>query len=216
MSAHLAADPRTGENKTSTLGDLLYSDPSKLRVPESDWAALVGAIAAQDARALRMLYEHMHRLVFTLTLRITGSRETAQEITLDVFHDIWRRAQDYDASAGTVVGWIMNQARSRALDRLRYEKRQKRVNPFTDDPLVAQSDQDANNVVEQRDRARQLRSAIGVLTVDERSAIETAYFSDMSYADVAARLNQPLGTIKTRIRSGLQKLRRMMDGSGQR
>ena len=73
-----------------------------------------------------------HRLVFTLILRITHNRETAEEVTLDVFHDVWRRAPTYDAAAGTVLGWIMNQARSRAIDRLRFEQRKKRVDPRLD------------------------------------------------------------------------------------
>jgi RNA polymerase sigma-70 factor (ECF subfamily) len=215
MSAHPTADQKTGESKPNTLGDLLYSDPSKFRVPESHWVAVVQAIAAGDARALRILYERMHRLVFTLALRIAGSREAAEEIMVDVFHDIWRRAQQYDASAGTVVGWVMNQARSRALDRLRYETRRKRVNPSPEALHEASSGGDTPTVMDLRDRFRQLRSAIGVLTPDERAAIEIAYFSETSYADVAARLNQPLGTIKTRIRSGLQKLRRALDGGGE-
>jgi RNA polymerase sigma-70 factor (ECF subfamily) len=215
MSAHPIIEPhnetKTSSNATNTLGDLLYSDPSRCRVSEAEWCAVVTAIAAKDVRALRILYERAHRLVFTLSLRISGTRETAEEVTLDVFRDVWRRADQYDASAGTVLGWIMNQARSRALDRLRHEKRQKRVNPYVNDPLTADSDFTAHRLVEQRDRSRQLRSAIGMLTAGERAAIEVAYFSELSHAEAAARLNQPVGTIKTRIRSGLQKLRRMMD-----
>jgi DNA-directed RNA polymerase specialized sigma24 family protein len=92
-------------------------------VLEQDWAALVRAIAAGDQLALHALYERAHRIVFTLVMRLTANRETAEELTIDVFHDIWRRASDYDAASGTVLGWIMNQARSRAIDRLRFESR---------------------------------------------------------------------------------------------
>src|SRR5690348_12685493 len=109
----------------STLGDVLYAK-SKPPVPEQDWVALVQAVAAGDQLALHALYERAHRIVFTLVLRITANRETAEELTIDVFHDVWRRAAQYDAVKGTVLGWIMNQARSRALDRLRYENRKKR------------------------------------------------------------------------------------------
>lgn len=210
MSAQPSVESQTHESTVKTLGDLLYADPAKTRVPEAAWVAVVQAIAGEDARALRILYERMHRLVFTIALRITGSRETAEEVTLDVFHDIWRRAKHYDPAAGTVAGWIMNQARSRALDRLRYEKRQKRVNPFAGDSPEKPCESGTDNLLEQRDIARKLQDAIRLLTADERSAIEISYFSEMSHADIAARLDQPLGTIKTRIRSGLQKLRRMM------
>ena len=124
---------------TATLGDLLYADETRTRVPEQDWLRLVESIAAGDQIALRELYERTHRVVFTLIMRITNNRETSEELTLDVFHDVWRRASKYDASAGTVVGWMMNQARSRAIDRLRFERRKKRVNPYTDEPLVEEA-----------------------------------------------------------------------------
>jgi DNA-directed RNA polymerase specialized sigma24 family protein len=78
----------------------------------------------------------MHRIVFTLIVRITNNRETAEELTLDVFHDVWRRAANYDPATGSVVGWIMNQARSRAIDRLRFEHRKKRFNNYGDSPLT--------------------------------------------------------------------------------
>ena len=106
----------------ATLGDVLYAT-SKAPVPEEDWTALVQSIAAGDQLALHALYERAHRPVFTLIMRITANRETAEELTIDVFHDVWRRAQRYDAANGTVLGWIMNQARSRAIDRLRFESR---------------------------------------------------------------------------------------------
>jgi anti-sigma factor ChrR (cupin superfamily) len=85
-------------------------------------------IAAGDQRALRALYEHTHRLVFTLIECITNNRETAEELTIDVFREVWRRGSKYDAAGGSVVGWIMNHARSRAIDRLCFDSRKKRVN----------------------------------------------------------------------------------------
>src|SRR3954462_5074555 len=109
---------QSGDSR-GTLGDLLYADKTKPRVPEADWVALVRCIAARDQRALHALYERTHRLLFTPIVRITRSRETAEELTLDVFHDVWRRAPTYDPANGSVLGWVMNQARSRALDRLR-------------------------------------------------------------------------------------------------
>ena len=196
----------------ATLGDLLYADKTRTRVPEKEWLRLVASIAAGDQLALRELYERIHRVVFTLIMRIINNRETAEELTLDVFHDIWRRASGYDASAGTVVGWIMNQARSRAIDRLRFERRKKRVNPSTDESLVEEAARRSDEIPTVGDEGRLLRSALTVLTPDERVAIETAFFSELTYAEVAARLEQPLGTVKTRIRSGLAKLRQALGG----
>jgi RNA polymerase sigma-70 factor, ECF subfamily len=188
-----------------TLGDVLYarSTPTAL---EQDWAALVQAIAAGDQLALHALYERAHRPVFTLIMRLTANRETAEELTVDVFHDVWRRASSYDAANGTVLGWIMNQARSRAIDRLRFESRKKR-NQGSDEQPPAEVAADPRDVLELREQGELLRRALAALTPDECQAIETTFFAGLTHAEAAARLNQPLGTIKTRIRSGLHKLR---------
>jgi signal transduction histidine kinase/DNA-directed RNA polymerase specialized sigma24 family protein len=109
----------------ATLGDVLYAK-SKTPVQEQVWAGLVQSIAAGDQLALHELYEMAHRIVFALILQITDNRETSEELTIDVFHDVWRDAPRYDAANGSVLAWIMNQARSRAIDRLLYEHREKR------------------------------------------------------------------------------------------
>ena len=192
------------------LGDLLYADQAKPPVSEKEWVALVQSIAGGDQRALHMLYERMHRVVFTLTMRITNNREAAEELTLDVFHDVWRRASLYDPAGGSVVGWIMNQARSRAIDRVRFEQRKKRVNQHAENPLPATVRNDPDELYALREQGQLLQDALKLLTPDERCAIETAFFSEMTYGEVAARLNQPLGTVKTRIRSGLGKLRQAL------
>jgi RNA polymerase sigma-70 factor (ECF subfamily) len=189
----------------ATLGDVLYAK-SKAPVSEQDWVAIVHSIAAGDQLALHALYDRAHRIVFTLILRITANRETAEELTLDVFHDVWRRAARYDAASGTVLGWIMNQARSRAIDRLRFDGRQKRSDGG-DLPPAAELAADPLDVLALREQGAALRTALAVLTPDERQAIETTFFGGLTHTEAAARLNQPLGTIKTRIRSGLHKLR---------
>ncbi|MDB6089539.1 MAG: sigma-70 family polymerase sigma factor [Gammaproteobacteria bacterium] len=185
---------------------MLYATKVPVRVPEADWIALVESIATGDQLALHDLYERTHRLVFTLIMRITRSRETAEELTLDVFHDLWRRAAKYDAAAGTVLGWIMNQARSRAIDHLRYVQRKKRVNPYAHGAVVDAADIGSDEVFDSGEQAR-LKTTLAVLTAGEREAIEAAFFSELTYAEVAAELGQPLGTVKTRIRSALRKLR---------
>jgi RNA polymerase sigma-70 factor, ECF subfamily len=193
-----------------TLGDVLYAGPAKTPVPEKEWVALVQSIAGGDQRALHMLYDRMHRVVFTFIMRITNNRETAEELTLDVFHNVWRRASSYDVAGGSVVGWIMNQARSRAIDRLRFEQRKKRVSPHAESLPPTSGPSDPDEVFDLRAQGQLLRDALTVLTPDERQAIEIAFFSELTYDEVAARLNQPLGTVKTRIRSGLGKLRQAL------
>jgi RNA polymerase sigma-70 factor (ECF subfamily) len=183
-------------------------------VPEHDWIVLLQAIAAGDQFALRALYERTHRIVFTLIIRITHNRETAEELTLDVFHDVWKRAGKYDAAGGSVVGWILNQARSRAIDRMRFEQRKKRVDPHAEGPLPVAAEQGCDEVADLREQGRLLRDALAVLTPNERQTIESAFFSELTYVEVAARLNQPLGTVKTRIRSALGKLRQALASEG--
>jgi RNA polymerase sigma-70 factor (ECF subfamily) len=194
------------------LGDLLYADTSKTPVSETDWIWLVQAIASGDEQALRALFGRTHRLVFTVAMRITHNRETAEEITLDVFHDVWRRAPTYDPAGGSVVGWIMNQARSRAIDRLRHDQRKKRGHGYAEGALPSPAPSSPLDAVAVKEQGRSLREALAVLTSAERLAIETTFFSELTYAEAAARLKQPLGTIKTRIRAGLGKLRQALGG----
>jgi RNA polymerase sigma-70 factor (ECF subfamily) len=206
----MSEERRRGPNEGATpgtLGALLYADPTRERVPESDWVALVGAVASGDELALHALYERAHRLAFTVIMRIVHDSHTADELTVDVFHDVWRRASGYEPANGTVLGWIMNLARSRAIDRHRFEHRKKRVDPQPGQPSMVGAIAEADAALEREDEARRLREAIASLSADERKAVETAFFSELTYVEAAERLDQPLGTLKTRIRSALGKLR---------
>jgi RNA polymerase sigma-70 factor (ECF subfamily) len=198
-----------------TLGEVLYAQPKAL-VSEADWVALVQAVGAGGQDALFALYERTHRVVFTLIMRITTDRETAEEVTLDVFHDIWRRASMYDEAGGTVLGWIMMQARSRAIDRMRFDLRKKRVPGEFGDGAAAANAASPEALIAFKEQGEALHRALGVLTADERTAIETAFFSELTYVEAAERLDQPVGTIKTRIRSGLHKLRQALTDGGLR
>jgi len=133
-----------------TLGDVLYRDKSRAPVSEKDWVAIVESIAAGDRRALDALFERTHRLVFTLIFRIVSNRQTAEEVTQDLYHDVWRHAARYDAANGSVLGWVMNQARSRAIDRLRFDQRKKRVEPSSDAALLVLDMPDYRDVLEVR------------------------------------------------------------------
>jgi DNA-directed RNA polymerase specialized sigma24 family protein len=169
---------------SGTLGDVLYADKSKAREPEQAWARLVRAVAAGDQLALHALYERAHRPVFTSIVRITANREIAEDLTLEVFHDVWRRAPGYDPVQATVLGWIMSQARYRALD-----------------SLPAGAPAAAAEVLRSREQTQALSAAAAVLRPDERHAIEAAFFAGMAHADS-----------KTPTRSGLHKLRQLLAG----
>jgi RNA polymerase sigma-70 factor (ECF subfamily) len=200
-----------GAADTKTLGDILDADKSRVRVSEDEWLQLVRAVANGDQRALHSIYKQTHRIVFTLIVRITANQETAEEVTLDVFYDVWRKASTYDPANGSVVGWIMNQARSRAIDRLRFDQRKKRVNAYSDSLQPTTDIIDPQQACLFEEQSRLLRNALGVLTPEERNTIETAFFSELTYEETARKLNEPLGTVKTRIRSGLGKLREALE-----
>ena len=215
MNPKRALDPEdqpSRQDASTTLGDLLYTDPSA-PIAEQDWVRLVVEIARGDQAALRSLYERTHRIVFTLAMRICNHRELAEEVTVDVFHDVWRRSMEFDPANGSVVGWIMIQTRSRAIDRVRFEHRKKRQGPIGGDETRAEASVPAG-VGEAQRRRYLLSDALTRLTPDERHAIETAFFSELTYSETAARLEQPLGTIKTRIRSALAKLRKALGEVG--
>lgn len=213
MEAREPIEHQPGTPPPATLGDVLYADKGATLLAEGEWHALVLAAAAGDQAALHALYERAHRVVYTLAVRITSNPETAEEVTLDVFHDVWRRAAAYDPANGTVLGWIMNQARSRSIDRLRHENRKKRRDPGYDDGIGTGEDADPRDIVDLRQQGQRVRDALVDLTTEERQAIEYAYFSGLTHAEVAARVGAPLGTVKTRIRSGIAKLRHALDSA---
>ena len=214
MELQDTTEPSQPEPTPGTLGAVLYARRSGPLASEREWADLVRAVAAGEQLALHGLYDRAHRLVFTLAMRITGDRETAEEITIDVFHDVWRRSADYDPADGSVLGWIMNQARSRAIDRLRFDHRKKRVPAPGDVEQPRDAAPGASDAIEAGQRRDRLHRALDTLTRDERQAIETAFFGELSYSETALRLEQPLGTVKTRVRSALTKLREALAREG--
>ena len=189
-----------------TLGDVLYSGSSQTLESEKNWVRLAEAVAAGDPSALHALYERTHRPVFTLILRLTSNRETAEELTLDIFDDMWRKASRYDPAKGTVLAWIMNQARAKAIDWLRLEQVQKRPQPASEGGLLIIDTPDYRDVMHFNEQSARLRAALTLLTPEERAALEIAFFAELSYTEVAARLKQPASAIKARIRSALRKL----------
>jgi RNA polymerase sigma-70 factor, ECF subfamily len=198
------------KRQAKTLGDVIYANKAAARIPENHWVALVHSIAAGDQLALHALYAQTNRIVFTLIMRMTGNRETAEELTVDVFYDVWRRSSTYDPAVGSVLGWIMNQARSRAIDRLRHDQRKKRVG----DAAVGSSPVTAQETSEARESGALLQRALVELAPEERQAIETAFFSELTHRETANKLNVPVGTVKTRIRSGLGKIRQALGKTG--
>ena len=192
---------------------MLYANSSQALVSEKNWVRLAQSLATGDQSALHALYDRTHRAVFTLILRLTSNRETAEELTLDIFDDLWRKTCRYDPAKSSVLAWIMNQARAKAIDWLRLEQQQKGPPPASEGGLLMIDTPDYRDVLEFNEQGRRLRAALTILTPEERAAIEMAFFAELAHGEVAVRLKQPSGTIKARIRSGLHKLRAGLEQS---
>ncbi len=168
-------------------------------------------VADGDSSGLGALYDRHGRAVYSLALRILGDESDAEEVTQDVFAQAWRRAAQYDESRGTVVAWLLVMARTRAIDRLRARKVRPEGRVHDDDGLTLQQlpaiAPDAASEMLAAERGQRVRHALEALPFLQRMAIELAYFEGLSQREIAERLEQPLGTVKTRMRLGLLKLR---------
>ena len=167
--------------------------------------------AQGEEEALAILYDETNRLVYGLALRILGEPADAEEVTLDVYTQVWRNARGFDPQRGNVTAWLVMLTRSRAIDRLRSgagrKEREEPLEWLPDLPASAESPEQASVSSQQR---RWVRAALAELSPEQREAIELAFFGGLSHGELAARLGQPLGTVKTRIRSGMMKLREVL------
>lgn len=178
--------------------------------------ALLRRIDEGDADALAELYDRRIRLVFSLACRIVEMQTEAEEVAQDVFMYVWSHAARFDARRGTVAAWLLVMTRSRSLDRLRA----RRTRPDTFQPNdngvlagIAGSVEDSEQRLLDAADVDRLRAALSTLTPGEREPIDLAYFGGLTQREIAERLNQPLGTVKTRVRTGLMRLRAALSGA---
>jgi RNA polymerase sigma-70 factor (ECF subfamily) len=183
---------------------------------QADDMARVARVVRGDGAALAALYDTHGRAVYSLALRVLGDEADAEDVLQEVFTQAWRQAGRYDETRGTVAAWLLTMARTRAIDRLR--ARQARPDSgaalaedaWRDRPAATVDPADA--LAAERD-AERVREALEALPLLQRLAIELAYFEGLTQNQIAERLEQPLGTVKTRIRLGLLKLRDALSGS---
>jgi RNA polymerase sigma-70 factor (ECF subfamily) len=174
--------------------------------PDRDGDA-VARVAAGDPSGLADLYDRHARALYSLAYRMLSNRAEAEDLVQDVFSQAWRQAGRYDARRAGVGTWLLMMTRARALDRLR--ARRVRAFEMTGTPAtdVAASDPDQETHVITAEEAGRLRAALQDLPDAQRKAIELAYYGGLSQTEIAEQLREPLGTIKTRIRTGLLRLR---------
>jgi RNA polymerase sigma-70 factor (ECF subfamily) len=179
---------------------------------ERESEALVAQLAGGDERALASLYDCTNRIVYGLALRILGDPSSAEDVTMEVYLQVWRTAESYDPRRGAVSSWLVTLARSRAIDCLRRRKARRAELEENVDEVVNLRDSRPGPELASVDAARSriVQKALADLSPDQREAIELAYFSGLSHTEVAAHMGLPLGTVKTRIRLGMLNLRKLL------
>ena len=170
---------------------------------------LLHAIARGDEAALASLYDHYRLILFGLLVRILNSREEAEDILQEVFIQVWRRARDFDESRGKPFTWLVTLARSRAIDRLRQLSARGRLAVASAQEAPAEAS-DAALDTYRSEQKEIVAGALAQLPEEQRHSLLLAYFEGLTQSEIAARLGAPLGTVKTRMRSGMIKLRELL------
>ena len=190
----------------AAVGDTSGADADRL---------IVRRMAGGDQVALGDLYDRHARLLYSLALRIVRERSDAEDVLQETFAQVWRQANRFESSRGTVVGWLVTVTRSRALDRLRQRRTQREGS--ADFERVADNLPDPSRALDLQlvtaDQAERVRQALAALPDELRIPLELAYYEGLSQSEIAERLRTPLGTIKTRMRQTLLRLRGALAGA---
>jgi RNA polymerase sigma-70 factor (ECF subfamily) len=180
----------------------------QVAIRRDDDADLVRRLKAHEPKAMADLYKRCGRLAYTVILRIVRNTGAAEDLTQETFLRIWNRVGSFDAERGALMAWVLTVARNRAIDHVRSQDGRMEASTVDLDRLERPGlfvDLDTNAL--SIDRARRLKGALEKLNVNQRAVIELAYYEGMSQTEMAERLKQPLGTVKTWTRSALQILR---------
>ncbi len=202
----LAATPGAALNDLVSNRNATTKDLRLLRDEE-----LLELILRRQDSALGEIYDRYGRLIYTIALRITGDRETAEEVVQDVFQNVWQAAGGFQVGIGSFSSWLFGIARHRAIDatRSKRERARTREQNLNDDVLLV-ADTDIERTVDQSLLRDAVGKALKELPSNQRQAVELAYYGELTRAEIAEKLGAPLGTVKTRLRLGLIKLRDLL------
>ncbi len=177
---------------------------------------LMQRIASKEPEALSVLYNHYNKLLFGLLKSILKKTEEAEDILQEVFTTIWEKADQFDVERGTAYTWIVSLTRNKAIDRLRskvYKEQKKQSTSLNDDEVFHPLYSEENNPLENTilsDRAKRVYEALQKLSEKQRVVIQVAYFDGLSQSEISDEYDIPLGTVKTRMRDGMLKLRELL------
>ncbi|NEQ49010.1 MAG: sigma-70 family RNA polymerase sigma factor [Leptolyngbya sp. SIO3F4] len=182
-----------------------------VKLQAKDEIELISRMVQGDQAALSQLYDRYARVMYSLAFKILGSVEEAEEVVLDVFAKAWRTAARYDASRSRVDSWLFLMTRSRSLDRLRQRQRQTKVVEAATNTVQVSSSDMPDEALLISERRAVVAQALAKLPEEQRLVIELAYYKGFSQSEIAQQADLALGTVKTRIRLGLRKLKQILD-----
>lgn len=186
-----------------------------MKFDRADDTLLLKQIANGQHAAIEALYDRYNRLVFSVALTVVGDPLVAEEVTLDVFVHVWRGAKTYDPARAKPTTWLSAIARHHAIDVLRWQRSRLDTQSLYLDDMPWQPDNDLPDAEEQTElsmQRRRIRAAVNQLPNDQRQVLFLSYFKGYSHQQIADSLRQPLGTVKTRIRLAMQKLKHLLAG----
>ena len=175
---------------------------------------LLKAIAARDEAALAQLYDRYRTILFGLLMRILNNREEAEDVLQETFLQVWRKAADFDESRGRPFTWLVTLARSRGIDRLRTLASRERVAEAGAREVSEEISDAATDALRSEQRGL-VSDALAKLPDEQKRPIMLAYFDGLTQSEIAMRLGAPLGTVKTRMRTGMIRLRELLAGQGE-
>ncbi len=184
-----------------------------LRLQDTD-VALLTAIAARDEAALAQLYDRYRAILFGLLMRILNNREEAEDVLQEVFLQVWRKAEDFDENRGRPFTWLVTLARSRGIDRLRTLAARERVAEAGAREASEEISDAATDAFKSEQRGL-VSDALAKLPDEQKRPIMLAYFEGLTQSEIATNLGAPLGTVKTRMRTGMIRLRELLAGQGE-
>jgi RNA polymerase sigma-70 factor (ECF subfamily) len=183
----------------------------------ADDRALLRAVAAGDKEALQQLYTRHSAVLFALSLRVLSDHTEAEDVLQEAFVQIWKTAGSFDEGRGKPLGWLIMLTRSRAIDRLRSRKTRSRVTEsMANDSSQSGETTTPSDEAQASEAQRTVRDALKSLPSEQRVPIEMAYFGGLTQFEIAQQLSQPLGTVKTRMRNGMMRLREQLGSAAGR
>lgn len=193
------------------MSDLDVQVETESGAQEQQLVSLIANIAQGNQRALGILYDQTSSHVYGLAFRVLNDSTMAEEVTMDVYMQVWRQAKQFDQTRGRPIVWLAVLARSRAIDRLRSGQKERdsrqSLDMIGDAPATKGNPEESSAYSEQ---CRVVHKALASLTPEQRQVIEMAYFGGLSQSEIAAQIGEPLGTVKTRIRLGMIRLRNIL------